>query len=107
MINVTTTKKDDVYVAIEVTGHANSGPHGFDLVCAGVSAVTFGAVNALFAIGEFTPIVEQADDGGYLYVELPDDLTADQMNKSQIIFETMMISLETIERQYRQFIQIK
>lgn len=106
MINVTTTKKNDEYIAIEIAGHAQSGPYGFDLVCAGVSAVTFGAVNALFEIGGFTPIVEQADKGGYLYVELPDDLTADQMMKSQIIFETMMISLQTIERQYRQFIQI-
>ncbi|HLR64459.1 MAG TPA: ribosomal-processing cysteine protease Prp, partial [Pseudogracilibacillus sp.] len=79
MIKVMTTKQDNEYIAIEVSGHAESGPYGFDLVCAGVSAITFGAVNALFEVGEYTPIVEQGDDGGYLYVELPDDLSADQM----------------------------
>src|SRR5699024_12152227 len=33
-----------------VSGHANSGPYGQDLVCAAVSAVTFGAGNAVLEI---------------------------------------------------------
>jgi len=106
MIKIKTTKKDNEYISFEISGHAKSGPYGYDLVCAGVSAITFGATNALFAIGEYEPIIEQANDGGYLYVELPADLSLEQMEKSQTIIQTMIISLETIEREYRQFIQI-
>ncbi|HLR64575.1 MAG TPA: ribosomal-processing cysteine protease Prp [Pseudogracilibacillus sp.] len=106
MIKVVTKKDKREYVAFEISGHANSGPYGFDLVCAAVSAISFGAVNSLIAISEIEPIIEQANDGGYLYVELPQSMTKDQMKKSQIIIESMIISLETIEREYNQFIKI-
>jgi len=106
MIKVNTTKKAEQYIAFEISGHAESGPYGYDLVCAAVSAVSFGAVNALITLGQYEPIIDQANEGGYLYVELPQSLTDEQMEKAQIIMKTMIISLETIEREYRQFIQI-
>lgn len=106
MIKVHTKKKAEQYIAFEISGHAESGPYGYDLVCAAVSAVSFGAVNALITLGQFEPIIEQGDEGGFLYVELPQSLTDEQMEKAQIIMKTMIISLETIEREYRQFIQI-
>ena len=36
-------------------GHADFAEHGKDLVCAGASAVSFGAVNAIIALTEITP----------------------------------------------------
>ncbi|WP_188206280.1 ribosomal-processing cysteine protease Prp [Alkalibacillus aidingensis] len=90
----------------QMSGHANSGPYGHDLVCAAASAVSFGAVNSIISICECDPHIEQGDDGGYLKVLLPSDLTEGQLDKAQTLLESMIISLETIERDYGQYIHI-
>jgi uncharacterized protein YsxB (DUF464 family) len=38
---------DQAMIGFSVTGHANTGPHGQDIVCAGVSALTQTAVLGL------------------------------------------------------------
>ena len=107
MINVTLFRKDNKIMGFELSGHANSGPYGYDLVCAGVSAVTFGAVNAILMLSELDLDIEQADDGGYLHVTLPDYVEAEAMEKAQLLLEGLLISLQTIEREYSQFINIQ
>ena len=52
MIEVTLFENNKGITAFEISGHADSGPYGYDLVCAGVSAVSFGSVNATIAISE-------------------------------------------------------
>jgi len=106
MIEVSVFRKNKQIDAFEISGHANSGPYGYDLVCAGVSAVSFGAVNAAIELCKADLRIDQAD-GGYLYVEIPKSMTEEQAEKIQLIFEAMLISLQTIERDYRKFIQIK
>ena len=72
MIKVIIKKINPVSIhSFEMKGHADFAEHGKDLVCAGASAVSFGAVNAMIALTEITPIIKQKGDGGYLYVEVP------------------------------------
>jgi uncharacterized protein YsxB (DUF464 family) len=47
MIQVIVTEKNGILTKFQVLGHAEAGPYGQDLVCAGVSAVTIGLCNAL------------------------------------------------------------
>ena len=107
MIQVTVAEKNNEISAFTISGHANSGPYGYDLVCAAVSAVTFGAVNTVLELAKINLEIDQAGEGGYLAVNLPPNGTSDQKQKAQLIFEAMLVSLETIEREYSQFIQIK
>ncbi|WP_368652197.1 ribosomal-processing cysteine protease Prp [Ornithinibacillus sp. 4-3] len=107
MITVKLFKNNNDITAFEISGHANSGPYGYDLVCAGVSAVSFGAVNAIIELCQIEPIIEQGREGGYLHVTLPIQLEKEEHVNTQLILRTMIISLETIEREYKQFIQIK
>lgn len=93
-------------IDFSLSGHANSGPYGYDLVCAGVSAVTFGAVNAVMELCDTELIIEQGDTGGFLSVKLSETLQGDQLIKAQLLLEGMLISLKTIERDYRKFIKI-
>src|SRR5699024_3185507 len=104
MINVVLYHKGNNIHAFELSGHANSGPCGYDLVCAGVSAVTVGAVNALRDRSEAYSFIHLDDDGGYLYVELPD--SSDNEGDIQTILKAMVVSLETIERDYASYIHI-
>lgn len=107
MITVKLFKNNNDITAFEISGHANSGPYGYDLVCAGVSAVSFGAVNAIIELCQIEPIIEQGREGGYLHVTLPAQVEEEMHVNTQLILRTMIISLETIEREYKQFIQIK
>ncbi|WJY28188.1 ribosomal-processing cysteine protease Prp [Sporosarcina trichiuri] len=89
--------------SFEMSGHADYAEHGKDLVCAAASAVSFGAVNALIALTGITPVIEQGDQGGYLKVVLPE--TGDDHDQ-QVIMRAMIVSMETIEQDYGQFIQV-
>ncbi|WP_156291191.1 ribosomal-processing cysteine protease Prp [Oceanobacillus salinisoli] len=107
MIQVTVYRSNNQITAFTMSGHADSGPYGYDLVCAGVSAVSIGAVNAVMELCDLELGVEQGSDGGYLYVTIPEPLDTRLMDKVQLLFEGMLISLKSIELEYGQFIQIK
>lgn len=93
-------------LSFKLAGHADSGPHGHDLVCAGVSAVSFGAVNAVYELVKVTLDVDQADDGGYLSCSVP-SITDEQIyERVQLLLEGMLISLRTIELDYGKYIKV-
>lgn len=107
MIQVTIYRSDNQIKGFELSGHADSGPYGYDLVCAGVSAVSIGAVNAVMELCDTKLEIEQDEGGGYLSVRLPDKLTDSQDEKAQLLIEGMLIFLYSMEQEYSQFIQIQ
>lgn len=106
MIQVAVYRSNNLMTGFELSGHADSGPYGYDLVCAGVSAVSIGTVNAVMELCEADLEIEQAAEGGYLHVILPESLQGEKMAKAQLLFEGMLISLKSIEQEYKQFIHI-
>ncbi|MCO7175589.1 ribosomal-processing cysteine protease Prp [Sporolactobacillus kofuensis] len=93
-------------VAFKLTGHADSGPHGQDLVCAAVSAIAFGSVNAVESLAKLRMDVAQRDEGGYLECEISDCPADAHLEKAQLILEAMLVSMRTIEKSYGQYIRI-
>ena len=89
--------------SFEMEGHADFAEHGKDLVCAGASAVSFGAVNAVIALTGITPQIQQGSDGGYLKVEFP---VTEKDDIIQLIVKAMIVSLQTIEQDYGQHIKL-
>ncbi|WP_440895984.1 ribosomal-processing cysteine protease Prp [Amphibacillus sp. Q70] len=104
-VNIHRNKSEDI-IAFELSGHADSGPHGHDLVCAAVSAVAFGMTNAVMELSEIEPIIDQGGQGGYLKVTLPDEAEGEAFEKATLLLEGMLTSLVTIERDYGQYISI-
>ncbi|MET1247489.1 ribosomal-processing cysteine protease Prp [Sporolactobacillus sp. STCC-11] len=92
--------------AFKLTGHADSAPHGQDLVCAAVSAVAFGAVNAVESLAKLKMDVRQKDNGGYLECGISDCPVGANLEKAQLILEAMFISMRTIEKSYGQYIRV-
>ena len=82
---------------ILVKGHANTAPYGQDLVCAAVSAICTGAMNAL----EDSYSIEL--ESGYVKCEIPGSIS----EHDQTVLETMIIQLKTIEVSYVGTINIK
>lgn len=100
--------QSDEIVSFELSGHANAGPYGSDLVCAAVSALTITTVNSLETIAQIKPLVESDEEmGGYLYVTLPQELTNEQMLASQILLKNLLLGLEAMTDEYQEFIQIE
>lgn len=95
-------------LGFEISGHAHSGPYGHDLVCAGVSAISFGSVNAMLKLCAVDLQIEQAEnEGGFLSVKVLPIKDKKEKQKLQLLIQGMMIALQTIERDYNEFIQIQ
>ncbi len=106
MIQVTVYRTNNLMTGFELSGHAESGPYGYDLVCAGVSAVSIGTVNAVLELCAADLEIDQGAAGGYLHVRLQKSLQGEKMANVQLLFEGMLISLKSIEQEYKQFIHI-
>ena len=86
-------------------GHAGGKKiRGYDLVCCAVSALTQTGVNALEAVAK-APVVEVRD--GYLKCILPNEMTAEQSEKAQIVLQTVMTGLTDIQKIYPNLIRIQ
>ncbi len=106
MIQVTVTRKNSGMIqSFSISGHAFFAEKGNDIVCAGVSAVSIGAINAVHALTGITPEIEQKEDG-FLHCVVPEQLLEDTQEKIQLLLEGMVVSLQTIEEQYGQYIKI-
>jgi uncharacterized protein len=88
-----------------VKGHAFYADPGKDIVCAGVSAVTVGTVNA---IEELTGIeLDSRMEDGFLQAsvpKLPEGTTPDRV---QLLLESMTVMLRSIEQTYGDFIAVR
>ena len=99
MIKVIYEVKNDSYVALTVSGHAESGEYGKDLVCASVSSIMFGFMNALDMLDEDVEIKQ-----------LTNKISIKNHSNNEMIqdyFELVMVQLKTIEESYRDFIQVE
>ncbi|MBM7701374.1 ribosomal-processing cysteine protease Prp [Metabacillus iocasae] len=109
MIKVTISRNEDKkIIAFTMNGHAQFAEHGKDLVCAGASAVSFGTINAIHALCGVTPHIDQAaKDGGYLHCKIPKNVDSTTFDKVQMLLEGMVVSLQTIELDYGNYINIQ
>ena len=64
MIKITINRNESGLIqSFAMSGHAYLPNHGQDIVCAGASAVSFGAINAIHDLTGITPEIEQGEDG--------------------------------------------
>ena len=85
--------------SITISGHANYDDYGKDIVCAGVSAIVTGGINALEPHLKNIEIINESNKLGVVVIENNEVI--------QVILNTMLIQLETIENSYKKYIKIK
>lgn len=103
MINVDIKLNDEGQITdVIMDGHADFAEHGQDIVCAGASAVVFGSVNAIIGLTAERPDIDYNDDGGYFHVRSVD--TSNE--QAQLILQSMLVSLQTIEEEYNEYIKL-
>ncbi|MHC5269803.1 ribosomal-processing cysteine protease Prp [Enterococcus sp. LJL98] len=92
----------------ELTGHANAGEYGSDIVCAAVSALAINTVNGIEALAGVHPKIEADEvNGGQLFVEIPHHLTQEQTNITQILLENLLLGLQSVQEENSDSIQIE
>ncbi len=85
-------------IYLKVSGHASSAPHGQDLICASVSSITTGALNALENPPSFKIVAREG------LLELTS--LSQPTNHDSIVLRTMLTQLETIAESYPHYINI-
>ena len=99
MIKAIFKEQDDLYVSLDVSGHAQSGEYGKDLICASVSSIMFGFMNALDNLEENVEITQS--DNRITVVDHSASKTV------QDYFELVIIQLKTIEASFGDFIRVE
>ncbi|MBR4470607.1 MAG: ribosomal-processing cysteine protease Prp [Erysipelotrichaceae bacterium] len=99
MIRVLYEVRDERYVSLDVSGHAEYGEYGKDLICASASSIMFGLMNALDALGEDV-LIEQEDNR----IMIEDHSSSDVV---QDYFELVIMQMKTIEASYGDFIRVE
>ena len=99
MIKVQINKTDNKYSSLIVSGHSNYDEHGKDIVCAGVSAIVVGGINAL--INENKKAIEYECKDGYAKV-----IVKNIDNNINMILDVITTQLYTVEESYPKFIKI-
>lgn len=102
MIKVSIKEKQQQILEIEVSGHAESAEYGKDIVCAGVSSACVGIANAL--------VKNHFLDNHLGELEVQEGFVFIKVNQSdsvvQVVLETFVTILETIEESYSKYMKI-
>ncbi|GAA0718678.1 ribosomal-processing cysteine protease Prp [Clostridium malenominatum] len=103
MIKAVFEKRKGCIVSFDIKGHANSVSEGYDLVCAAVSAISITMANGITEVAKVNADIQTID--GFLSCNLK-KLSSEQIHKCQLLLETMLIGLRSIEKSYGKYIKV-
>ena len=98
MITVTVTRESGSPVGFLVSGHANMGEYGEDLVCAAVSAIVQTAILGITEVCHISAGVSIEE--GETTCILSQDANPDEIQSAGIVFNTMIRGLRSIQASY-------
>lgn len=100
MVKVKVERKDYFIQRIVIQDHAGYADAGFDLVCAGVSSISVGMMNALDQL--IPDVCDFTMRSAYVEIRLKQ-----RNEQAQLLLEAMLIQLKTLENNYNSYIKIK
>ena len=98
MITVTVIRENGNPVGFKVSGHANMGEYGEDLVCAAVSAIVQTAILGITEVCHISAGVS-IDEGETVCI-LNKDASTDEIQRAGIVLNTMIAGLRSIQASY-------
>jgi len=90
--------------SFKVTGHAQTAPHGEDIVCAAVSVLAQTTILGFYEVLQQKPPYEISD--GKLECRMMNSLDENQRREATILLQTMLMGLKNIQKQYPGIIAI-
>ena len=107
MTKIKFIKKNNNYVALQVSGHTGYAEYGNDILCASISAIVQAGAMGITQVLGVDASIERNDEKGLFVIQLPEDISAGKLKESNIIFETMYISLADLASGYKKFIKLE
>lgn len=92
--------------AFTLDGHAGFAQKGEDIVCAAVSALTFGTINAIEHLLNLPLSIQTKENDGFLHCVVPDLEDKATQEKVQLLLEAMVLSLQAVEADYGDYVQL-
>jgi len=92
-------------MGFEVSGHSGYAEAGKDIVCAAVSAIVQTAILGLMDVVGIEVMYDQRP--GKARCCLPDGLSKDLREKANIVLETMLCGLKSIQEGYELYIKVE
>ena len=86
---------DEKYLGVTCLGHAGYADEGEDIVCAGISALVFNAINSIeqFTSEEFELDAEVPGEIEFRFVNPPE-------HDAQLLMQSMVLGLQGIQENY-------
>ena len=98
MVRVTVLRERGTPVGFELTGHADQGAYGEDIVCAGISAITETALLGITDVLKLDAAWTRED--GHLSCVLSRETAGEDLMKAAIVFNTMIAGLTSLQQAY-------
>ena len=104
MIVITIKKNDDLYLGVNIKGHAEMAEYGKDIVCAGVSTLSYSLINYLLEINENIYYVLEEGDTPHINLELtPEQYKIEAIQNGFRYFD---IGVSLIYQSYKDYIHL-
>lgn len=100
-------KKNNNILSLELKGHTGFAEMGKDIVCSSVSSIIGACLLGLNEVVKIKPEHKQNEKKGYLFLRIDENLPKDQMEKSQILLQTTVLSLIELAESYKDFITVE
>ena len=100
-------KRQDNFIGFECSGHTGYAESGKDILCAALSGMTQSCMMGLKNILKINILVNRKDDEGYLKIELPKKIDEDKLISSQVLLDTLYVSIEDLIDGYSKYISME
>ena len=104
MTSVVFTRSLGKIVSFNISGHTGYAKVNKDIVCSAISAISLTIANGITEILKIGMECRAKD--GFLSGDLH-KLSFEEIDKCQVLLETMLLGLESIEIKYRKYIEVK
>ncbi|MCR5587211.1 MAG: ribosomal-processing cysteine protease Prp [Lachnospiraceae bacterium] len=109
-MKITVKEEDGIYTSFKTEGHAGFAEEGYDIVCAGVSALVINFINSIDELCDDKFEFNKSDDFGessseadiieFRFISIPS-------KDAQLLFKSLVIGLKDIQNSYgTEFVQV-
>ena len=99
-------KADGTLTGYRAQGHTGYAEEGSDIVCAAVSALTQSTLNGLKNVLKAPVMFDIDDAAAILEARLTPEASEEQVEKAQLLLQTLLEGLRAIERSYPRNVRI-
>ena len=107
MTYVKIIKKNDMIIEVDAKGHAGYAKEGEDIVCASLSSIIQTAALGLMSVLGLNINLQTDENSGSLSFKLPNNMSDEKSEKSQVILNTMIAGVSDLAGEYSEFIKLE